>query len=59
MYLVFKHVAPGFPAKDVSNSEFHNIEREVEHDAVEPDDTGPSPPDSLDSCEFPLCVDCY
>lgn len=58
IYPVVNHAEPSLSTKNVSNGKLHDIKREIKHNAVKPDDTSPFPPNTLDSCEFPVCVYC-
>lgn len=54
--LVLQHVVPGFAAQAVADDELEDVEREVSHNAINPDHSGPSPSNALDPCEFPARV---
>ena len=56
-YLVLEEVVPCPAAEHKSDEELDQVQREVEHDAVEPDDTSPAPADTLDPGEAPVGVD--
>jgi hypothetical protein len=55
-YLVLEEVVPGPAAEHEADEELEQVEREVEHDAVQPHDTGPAPADTLDPGEAPVGV---
>lgn len=54
--LVLQHVVPGLAAQGVADNELENVKREVSHNAIEPDHSGPSPSNALDPREFPARV---
>lgn len=59
MYLVLYHVKPCLSTQDVTDGKLHNVEWEIEDNAVNPDDTSPSPTDSMYSCKTPVGIYCY
>lgn len=55
-YLVLKEVVPGPATEHEADEELEQVEREVEHDAVQPDNTSPAPADTLDPGKTPVGV---
>jgi len=54
--LVLQQIIPGLPSQCIANDELEDIERDVGDNAVNPDDSCPSPTNPLDSCKGPGCI---
>lgn len=55
-YLVLKEVVPGPATEHEADEELEQVQWEVEHDAVQPDDAGPAPADTLNPGKAPVGV---
>lgn len=58
-YPLLKHEIPCFAAKDVTDGELDKVQRQVEHNAVEPNHTSPPPANALHIAEGPLGIHGY
>ena len=57
VYLILEKIIPGFACQCISNDELEDIQRNIEDNAVDPDNTGPSPSYTFDSRKAPICID--
>lgn len=55
-YLVLKKVVPSLAAECVADKELEEVQWDVSDDAVQPYDSCPAPPNSLDLCESPFRI---
>lgn len=56
MYLVLDNVVPGLPTQSISSDELKNVQRDVKDNAVEPNNTSPSPSNTLYLSKFPVGI---
>jgi hypothetical protein len=57
MYLVLKEVVPGPSTQHKADEELEDVKREVEHNAVKPDNASPAPANALDPGKAPVGID--
>ena len=55
-YLILKHIIPGPATQYISDKELEKIKRDVEDDTVDPNDTSPSPTDTMDLRKAPIGI---
>ena len=55
-YPVIYHIEPSLSTEDVAGSKLDHIKWEIKNDTVKPDDTSPTPADSLDPCKPPVGI---
>ena len=55
-YLILKHIIPGPATQYISDKELEEIKRDVEDDTVDPNDTSPSPTNTMYLCKAPIGI---
>ena len=58
-HLILGNIIPCPATQKISNAEFKKIQRNVENDAVKPNDTSPAPPNTSHPCKAPVCINSY
>ena len=54
--LVLEHVVPCTSCESHADEKLENVKRNVCNNAVDPDNSCPSPPNSIDSSKVPVCI---
>ena len=55
-YLILKQIIPSPATQSISDGKLENIQREVEYDTIEPNNTSPSPANTVDPRKAPICI---
>lgn len=55
-YSLLKNKIPSPPTKSITDQEFDDIQREIENDVIEPDHPCPTPSNSFNCREAPVCI---